>query len=84
MNESLFHYPPGQTAADFSYPNHMPEFLQDVVDRAPPQVVAACSNDPLCIYDTVQTGDLNTGLATMGTNEDNTVAYQEACKQIYE
>lgn len=78
--DSLFRYPPGQTAADFSYPNHMPDFLQDVVDSASPQLVAACSSDPRCIYDTVQTGDQNIGLATMDTNQDNTMAYQEACE----
>ena len=63
--DSLFRYPPGQSVDDFSYPNHMPDFLQDVVDSASPQLVAACSSDPRCIYDTVQTGDQNIGLATM-------------------
>lgn len=76
--ESLFQYPAGQTANDYAHPDHVPVFLQDIVNGADPQVVAACGSDSLCIFDAVQTGNTSIGIATMNTNQDNTVAYQEA------
>lgn len=76
--ESLFQYPAGQTADDYAHPDHVPVFLQDIVNGADPQVVAACGSDSLCIFDAVQTGNTSIGIATMNTNQDNTVAYQEA------
>ena len=77
-NESLFRYPPGQTANDYAHRDHVPVFLQDVANGADPQVVAACGGDRLCIFDALQTGNINIGVATMSTNQDNTVAYEEA------
>ena len=81
-NESLFQYPAGQTVDDFAHPDHVPVFLQDIANGADPQVVVACGNDSLCIFDAVQTGNTNIGIATMITNQDNTVAYQEASEYL--
>ena len=78
--ESLFTYPPGQTAADFSVPNHEPAFVEDVVGRAQPEVVDACGGNVRCIFDATETGNLAIGLSTLETEETNRRNNLEGCE----
>ena len=53
------------TAEDFSFPNHVPGFLDEVLAGASPEVVDVCGSDSMCIFDATQTGDLAIGIETM-------------------
>lgn len=70
-SESLFTYPEGLTAADFSHPDHQPAFLDEVLSSASDTITQACNNDPQCIFDYAETGDPEVGMATLETNENN-------------
>lgn len=62
--ESLFTYPTGMSAEDFSFPNHIPTFLDDVLAGAPQELMDQCGSDSMCIFDATQTGDVAIGLET--------------------
>ena len=79
--ESLFTYPVGTTAANFSFPDHIPAFLDEVIAGASPEVLAACGENIECIFDASQTGNISVGLATMETNEINNNDQMQACKK---
>lgn len=70
-SESLFTYPPGESSADFSFPDHIPLFVDEVVNGASDEIREACGNNARCIYDASQTGNLNIGVDTMQTDETN-------------
>ena len=78
--ESLFKYPEGMSAEDFAHPEHIPEFLDEVVSTASIEVLTACGDSVQCIYDASQTGDISIGLETMVTSEVNVEYRQEASK----
>ena len=80
--ESLFTYPEGTSAEDYAHPDHVPEFLDEVISTATVEVLSACGDSVQCIYDASQTGDINIGLETMVTNEANVVYRQEASKSL--
>ena len=64
-SESLFTYPEGLTAADFAVLDHDPPYLDEVVASASAEVLQACGNNVECIFDSMETGDINIGLETM-------------------
>ena len=61
----MFIYPPGTTAANFSFPDHVPEFFSDIVQNAPRDVLLTCEGVPQCVFDATQTGNMEVGLDTM-------------------
>ena len=65
---------------DYSDPDFVPAFLDDVVNTAPPNVINFCNDDLQCIFDFNQTGSEEIGMGTMMTNQENTVEYEEICK----
>lgn len=64
--ESLFNYPPGTSARNFSNLSHLPSFTDEVVSAADPTIIEACggSNNTRCIFDSVQTNSTFVGMAT--------------------
>lgn len=68
---SLFTYPDGLSVANFSDPTHLPRFLDEVVNDAPADVISFCNNDAQCIFDAMETGNMEIGLETLQTNMDN-------------
>ena len=58
-NETLFCYPNGLGPANFSFPEVIPLFLDEVnlTSMASPAVIAACGGDRECLFDGVVTGD---------------------------
>ena len=62
--DSLFTYPEGMGPEDFSFPNHVPRFLDEVVAEASQDVMDACDGDLMCIFDAIQTGNTAIGLMT--------------------
>ncbi len=76
----MFTYPEGITALDFAFPDHIPEFLDEVVNTASVEVLTACGDSVQCIFDASQTGDITIGLETMVINEVNVDYRQEASR----
>lgn len=77
---SLFTYPQGMSAANFSFPNHIPLSLDDVVAGASQEVRDSCQGDVKCIFDATQTGNLEIGLNTMQTENVFVEDQMIACK----
>lgn len=80
QESSIFTYPPGMGAENFSFPNHVPVFLDDVLNATTPEILTACGNDPQCVFDYTATGNMEIGLGTLAANENNTRDQEEACK----
>ncbi len=78
----MFSYPEGTTATNFAFPDHIPDFLDEVVAAANVDVTEACGGNVQCVFDASQTGDLNIGRETMKINEANVVNRQEASELI--
>jgi hypothetical protein len=66
---SLFTYPPGTSAADFSFPDQVPLSVDDVVAGASQEVRESCAGNVKCIFDATQTGNMEIGLDTMHTED---------------
>ena len=77
-DESVFTYPEGNTALDFAFPDHIPQFLDEVVATASVNVLTACGDSVQCIFDASQTGNISIGLETMIINVANVDYRQEA------
>ena len=67
QDESIFTYAAGESVATFSDPDHVPPFLDEIQSslEGNSTLVEVCGNNPLCLFDAQQTGDVNAGMATM-------------------
>ena len=79
-SDSLFTYPAGLTAANFSFPAHMPAFLDELDNTTLSRARDLCGSDSQCIYDFSQTGNMELAMATMVTNRDNRMEQTIASK----
>ncbi len=61
----MFTYPDGMSTDDYQFPDHNPRFLDEVVAIATPDILLACGGNKMCIYDAVETGNIDVGLDTM-------------------
>ena len=64
-SESLFTYPEGLTTEDFAVRDHDPPYLDEVVATASAEVLQMCGDNVECIFDSIETGDINIGLETV-------------------
>ena len=80
---SLFTYSPGLSALNYSFPNHEPAFLDEVVAGASQEVLDACGDNVLCIFDASQTGNTEIGMQTT-TIEETNVANEETASKCME
>ena len=71
LNESLFTYPDGLTAANFTYPDHMPVFMDELSESTISEARGVCGNSTQCIYDLTQTGNVELAMTTLAVNEEN-------------
>ena len=76
QEESLFSYPMGQGVANFSDPNHEPQFLDELDNKTRQEAEAVCggSENIQCIFDFSQTGNKELALdtqRTLNTSEEN-------------
>ena len=69
--ESLFTYPAGTSFSNFTFPDHIPPFLSDVVGNASAEIISNCNNNPQCIFDTVETGNSEIGAETLNIINSN-------------
>jgi hypothetical protein len=77
---SLFTYPEGFSVANFSDPDRMTAFLDEVLDSASNETRALCGNNPECIFDATETGNMEIGLETLQTNQENINDQIVACE----
>ena len=54
-------------------PLFVPLFINDAMKNATAAILEACGNDKQCIYDSVQTGSIEVGLATNSIQQNNTM-----------
>lgn len=78
--ETLFTYPVDSGPANFSFPDHLPAFLEDIVENVPQEIRDACGDDPQCIFDYSETGNEEIGMETLNTNMENENDQIQACK----
>lgn len=61
-------------------PSFVPDFVADVVKNASQEVLDACNGDTQCIYDAVQTNNLEVGLSTTTIQQNLTKEIEEISK----
>ena len=69
--ESLFTYPAGLGIANFSNPNHIPVFLDEIDSTTRQQAAKVCGNNIQCIFDFVQTGNMQLAQNTQYIQMEN-------------
>ncbi|XP_038046073.1 mucin-like protein [Patiria miniata] len=74
--DSLFFYQsPDESYDSLNDPNFTPDFLQDLIDKAPPgkydEAKAVCGSSNECLYDSLALNDTSIGMATSTLNEMN-------------
>ena len=84
VDDSLFYYPDGESPLDFHDPSWVPAFSSDVLDSADDAVIDSCTPEgatqPVeqCVFDAEQTNNINIGMATLNTLNDNNLAMAES------
>ena len=81
-NESIFTYGVGESVANFSNPNHVPPFLDEILSNlmGNSTLTAVCGDNVECLFDFAQTGDMEVGMAAMTVENETATEMQEACK----
>lgn len=74
-NESLFYYSDNSGPSDFSFPEAIPLFFDEVnlTAIASPELVTACGGDPVCLFDGGVTGDIEVASQSVATEKTNEV-----------
>ena len=70
-SDSLFSYPDGLSAANYSFPDHEPVFLDELSNATLNEARRVCGSDSQCIYDFSQTGSEELAMVTTITNQEN-------------
>lgn len=55
----------------YSFPDHIPPYLSEVVGNASDEIRTMCNDNPQCIFDAVQTNDPAIGTGTLNNIETN-------------
>ena len=76
--ETFFTYPPGKSYDDYKHPDHIPPLIDDVVNSAPQNIIDICNSNEQCIFDAVQTENIELGTGTLDTIESNNMDVVEA------
>lgn len=66
----------------YTFPDHIPPYLSEVVANAPDNIKAMCNDNPQCIFDAVQTNDPAVGTGTLSNIETNNDDVLTASKSI--
>ena len=80
--ESIFAYEPGESVVTFSYPNHIPPFLDEILSSlmGNTTLTDVCGDNVECLFDFDQTGDVEVGMAAMAIENETMAELQELCK----
>ena len=82
--ESLFTYGTDESAANYSFPDHVPPFLDEILFNltANSTLVDVCGDNVECLFDFGQTGDADVGMAAMMVENQTASEMQDVCKII--
>ena len=71
QSESIFTYAPGKSARDYSNPNHVPPFMDEIRSSLEENgtFVEICQNNTQCLFDANQTGDVDVAMDTLQFEE---------------
>ena len=80
--ESIFTYEPDESVVTFSYPNHIPPFLDEILYNlmGNSTLTDVCGDNVECLFDFDQTGDIEVGMAAMTIENETVAELQELCK----
>lgn len=69
MDESLFYYPDGLGPDNFSFPDSLPLFRDELnlTTIASPELISVCGEDPICLFDGTATGSVQMALESLET-----------------
>ena len=81
-HESLFTYPDGLSAHDFSHPDHIPDFPDEILANADSHVRELCNDNAECIFDVTQTGNEEVGMATLEFDRNTRQGQMESSKEV--
>ena len=80
--QSLFTYPEGLSADNFSHPDHIPDFLNEVLANADSRIHDLCQDNAQCIFDVYQTRNEEVGRATLQFEINTRQSEVEASKNF--
>jgi len=80
--ESLFTYGLDEDTGNFSFPDHVPPFLDEIVSNltANSTLVDMCGDNVECLFDFGQTGDADIAMAAMMVENETAMEMQDSCK----
>ena len=80
--ESLFTYGPDEDAGNYSFPDHVPPFLDEILSNltANSTLVDVCGDNVECLFDFGQTGNVSVGMAAMMVDTTMATEMSDACK----
>lgn len=74
-NESLFTYENGSSTETFSFPDHEPVFLDELLSSLTAEELATaeqtCGEDKSCLFDLLETKNLALAENSLETNQEN-------------
>ena len=73
QEQSLFYYEDGQDVTTFSFPNHKPDFLDEIDKELLSQGIEICGSDKNkeCLFDFFETKNEALARSTASTNNEN-------------
>ena len=82
QSDSIFTYETGQSVDTFSFPDHAPPFLDEILSNliGNSSLTDVCGNNVECLFDFSQTGDMEVGMAAISVENETATENQEACK----
>ena len=82
QSESIFTYETGQSVDTFSFPDHAPPFLDEILSNlmGNSTLTDVCGNNVECLFDFSQTGNMEVGMAAISVENETATESQEACK----
>ena len=82
LEESIFNYEPGESVVTFSYPNHIPPFLDEILSSLMENstLTDVCGDNVECLFDFNQTGDAEVGMAAMTVEIEAATETLDSCK----
>ena len=79
-DETLFAYPSGQTYLNYSYPDHVPRYSDEIDPALFVNFTTGCNNNSICLYDALESGDITLGQMSQSTTNSLSASESTARK----
>ena len=87
QNESLFNYEDGASTATFSFPDHEPVFLDELLSNLTAEQLSTaqqtCGDDQSCLFDLLETQNQALATNSLETNQENIDEQVVSGRHIY-